>query len=250
MKRKIKKILVMAIAVIFATIFNTNGITMAEKNNDIKNEKIINIEPFKELEAYNFNQISTFPIEKTLTAEEMLDKMLEGGIITEAEYNLRKNNYINKKISKSNLESHLTTKSSSTMVMYQTFTMDPYVFKKYDFWGGLLTYKLTPRFVVGLEYSGLHTPDRIVSIESPHIYTGDGENCIFTGSITYTLESGRQFFYIVYGNVYKTATVTRSGGIKIGVGSVGEVHYNVSHSDSFLKNVSFDGRYYTPVLSQ
>lgn len=65
----------------------------------------------------------------------------------------------------------------------------------------------------------------MISITEPYIKTSDGTKCVFNGSIFYRLENGHSFYYAVSGDVYKT-----------------------NNSKSLIKNIDFDGRYYSSSL--
>ena len=93
-----------------------------------------------------------------------------------------------------------------------TFT---HIFKKYE---------LTPIFYIGLYYTSDLNPDKITSIAEPYIRTAGGSKCIFNGNIFYHLESGNSFYYGVNGNVHKTTKIS-------------------------IKNIDFDGRYYSSSLN-
>lgn len=116
----------------------------------------------------------------------LLDKYMIG-LISESEYNHKINN----------LNNTYNMAASRSYVRYMKFTMDSYTFKTYGTFT-YTTYSLTPIFYVGLDYvndsSMSGQPDSIVSLDSPHVYTGDGANCVFGGKIFYRLQSGRSFY--------------------------------------------------------
>lgn len=135
--------------------------------------------------------------------------------------------------------------TATSGVRYYKFTMDDYSFTK------LVTkYVLTPTFYVGLYFSDVtSSPDRIVSLDDAHVSTSKGANCVFAGNVFYRLETGRQYYYGVYGNVYGTATITVSGGGAVQIGKSATANFAASYSNNFLKNVDFDGNYYSAGLN-
>lgn len=121
---------------------------------------------------------------------------------------------------------------AATEVRYGLFKMNNFTYSSGK-------YILEPRFSVGLEYTiGSYSPNRIVSLGGAHIFTGKGENCIFTGTIYYKLISGNSFYYSFYGDVYKTATTTVGGGLTIGIGENSSINFNASSTSNYLMNVS------------
>jgi len=93
----------------------------------------------------------------------------------------------------------------------------------YTFTNSFRKYELTPIFYIGLFYNSDLELDKIISIAEPYIRTLGKTECIFKGNIFYKLESGNSFYYGVNGNVHKK-------------------------NDVFIKNISFDGRYYSYYL--
>lgn len=194
------------------------------------------------IETHDISELSKVKYDETYSYKDVLLDKYMLGLISESEYNHKINN----------LNNTYNMAASRSYVRYMKFTMDSYSFRATsDF--STNTYVLTPIFYVGLDYgndsSMTGQPDSIVALESPHIYTGDGANCVFGGKIFYRLQSGRSFYYGVYGDVYKTANVSISGGIKIGIGDSATASFNISSSSNFLKNVDFDGNYYSAALN-
>lgn len=187
------------------------------------------------MQIYSHEEIANFNVENTSTYEEVLTDMKANGLATQKDIDDFK-------------ESHNRNVSVlvAGYVKYAKFTMP-----SYSFIHGLikLQYVLTPVFYVGLYYTVGPEPDKMVSLDDAHIQTSNGTACKFVGNIFYRLESGRSFYYGVYGDVYKTATITYSGGGQIGVGQSATVTFGASYTNNYIRNVDFDDRYYTPALN-
>jgi len=165
------------------------------------------------MEFLKYEQLATLPIEQTYTYEEVLRDMESNGLATKKRIDEFKAQH------DTNTNTKLISTTSTGTVKYAKFAMDSYtftrIFKKYE---------LTPIFYVGLYYTPDLELDKIISIAEPYIRTSGGAKCLFDGSIFYRLESGRSFYYGVNGDVYKK-------------------------TNNFIKNIDFDGRYYSPSLS-
>lgn len=61
----------------------------------------------------------------------------------------------------------------------------------------------------------------------------------------FRLESGNSFYYDVYGDVYKTGKLNWSAGASVGIGKFATANFTISNGSGYIKNVSFDGRYYS-----
>lgn len=180
------------------------------------------------MKAYDINELDSMPIEATYSYDEVLADMQNQGFSSEEILTTR---------------AKFEELASRSSVQYSKFRLDPYTVP-----GTNLHYVLQPYVYVGLEYNNSPTPTRIVSIDAPFIATNEGTPCVFGGNIFYRLESGRSFYYGVNGDVYRTGTLTISGGGQIGIGESGNVTLSLSYSNNFIKNVHFDGRYYNPQL--
>lgn len=113
------------------------------------------------------------------------------------------------------------------------------------------TYKIQPRVLVGLQYSGNDpSPDTIVSIEKGFVYTGEGSRCTFDGSLECILESGNSFTTIISGDIYSEAGSTMLEGVAhIGVGGSHLFDFSVNHTlNNFVKNIYDQDRYYSSSL--
>ena len=163
------------------------------------------------IEIYTYEELATLPLEKTCDYEDVLKDMELNGLDTE------------ERIANFKTQHEINTKSispnSTETVRYAKFAMDSYKFTNL-----LKKYELTPVFYIGLYYDSNGVPEKIVSIAEPYIRTSTGAQYIFDGEIFYRLESGNSFYYGVNGNVYKTTNI-------------------------FIKNIDFDGRYYSSSLN-
>lgn len=171
------------------------------------------------MKAMGFEELATLSIDQTYDYEDVLEDQYINGLISKEEITELKSQH-----SINNYHTH-----SHGSVRYAKFTMDDYIIP-----GTVLKYVLTPIFYVGLYYTEDSAPDTIVSLDEPYIQTSKGVNCIFAGNIFYRIESGNSLYYGVYGDVYRTSTLTKIG---------------LPVSDIFIKNVDFDGRYYSPALN-
>lgn len=174
---------------------------------------------------------------KTYTYDEILEDMLDLGLISREEF--LKRSLLNK-------ISTLSSSWDSLPIKYSKLSGDSFTCYKNG-----RRYVLTPYFYVGIKgMGGIPSPanyHKIVSLESPYIYTGNGSDCKFVGNIFYRLESGRSFYYGVNGDVYKTASTSISGGFRIGIGESASVSFNASYTNNFIKNIHFDDRFYSSV---
>lgn len=236
MKRKIICILV---AIMLITI-NGYGV-YANTENDLELQNLESVTKKGIMNIENISSLNEITYEQTYSVEEMLLDKYITGLISKEEYE----NQIKLKNNKFN--NNISMYATSTEIRTMKFTMDTHVIKKpYN-----REYRLTPIFYVELEFgkkgssTASGTPIRIVSISNPHIYTGDGENCIFGGTIYYKLEAGNRFFYGVYGDVYKTGDISISGGISVGIGKSTTAYLNFNYKNNYIANVSFSDTYYS-----
>lgn len=196
---------------------------------------IKNVDSKEGIKPISIDDIDKVTIKNSYTYEEILKDQLNLNLINVEEYN----NLIKQEKLKAKTYS-ISRANSVAGVRYQKFTFQEYRFNSGLF--GYYTHVLKPVIYAGLDFDYKGVPKRIVSIEEPHIYTGDGAKCIFGGKIFYKLENYKSIYLGVYGDVYATGTTTISGGATIGVGKSASVSISFTHSDNFLKNVDFDRR--------
>ncbi|ABW19220.1 hypothetical protein [Alkaliphilus oremlandii] len=207
-----KKMLI--ITIFYLIIFSFMGCTSQEREDSkelsSKNE-ILKVD--EAIEIYSYEELATLPLEKTYDYESVLKDMeLNGSDTEERKANFKAHHDDN---------SRLIIPNSTTTVRYAKLAMDSYKFTNL-----LKKYELTPVLYIGLYYTSVNSPDKIVSINDPFIKTSSGADCIFTnGNIFYRLESGNSFYYGVNGDVYKTK------------------------GNTIIKNIDFDGRYYSSSLN-
>lgn len=163
------------------------------------------------IEFLKHEQLDTLPIEKTYDYEEILNDMEINGLVT------------NERIASFKAQHETNTKlispASTGTVRYAKSAMDSYKFTH-----TLKKYELTPIFYIGLYYTSDLEPDKIISISEPYIRTSGEAECVFNGNVFYRLERGNSFYYGVNGDVYKA-------------------------TNRFIKNIDFDGRYYSDSLN-
>lgn len=234
MKKIFKSIAILCLVVILLPL----SVVKASGSTDLKKTEVSyvkNIDSKEGIKPISIDDIDKVTVENSYTYEEILKDQLKLNLIDTEEYN----NLL--KQEKSKVKPYSISKASSVAgVRYQKF-----VFEEYRFNSGLFGYYshvLKPVIYAGLDFDYQGIPKRIVSIEEPHIYTGDGAKCIFGGKIFYKLENYKSIYLGVYGDVYATGTTTISGGATIGVGKSASVSISFTHSDNFLKNVDFDRR--------
>lgn len=163
------------------------------------------------IETYSYEELANLSLEKTYDYEEILKDMELNGINTEERISNFKAQH--------DENTSLMILNSKGTVRYAKFAMESYKFNNF-----LKKYELTPIFYIGLYYTSIDSPDKIASIKEAFIKTSDGADCIFAGNIFYKLESENSFYYGVYGDVCKENNV-------------------------FIKNIDFDGRYYSSSLN-
>ena len=163
------------------------------------------------IEIYSYEELATLPLEKTYGYEDILKDMKLDGLGTEERI-------ANFKV-QHDANTSLIIPNSTATVRYGKFAMD-----SYEFTNSLTKYKLTPILYIGLYYTSNESPNKIASIDQSFLNTSGGSNCEFTGKIFYRLESGNSFYYGINGDVYKTASI-------------------------FIRNIDFDGRYYSASLN-
>lgn len=165
------------------------------------------------MEALKYEQLATLTIEEAYDYEEILKDMeINDLATTEMVANFKTQHETNTKV---------TSTNSTGTIRYAKLAMSSHTFTK-----GFNKYELTPIFYVGLNYTSDTQPNKIISIAKPYISTTGAAKCVFDGNIFYKLENGHSFFYGVNGYVYKG-----------------------KNSKSHLKNVNFDGRYFSDSLS-
>lgn len=207
------------ILILFLTIFIVNNVRMdliqAKETQSFESQS-------EDLIWHDISELDSISKEDTYTYDELLNLLITNG-------------YSYKEAKKMMGKKKLSTRAS-TEIRYSLFRLKTYTY------GGL--YKLQPRFNVGLEYTkGISAPNRIVSLQAAHIYTGDGAQCVFTGKIFYKLEAGNSFYYNFYGDIYKKGNINWSIGATVGVGETGNVSATISNGSNFYRNVSEAGRY-------
>lgn len=198
-------------------------------SNAMQSVDIKEINEVGNMKIHDISELSTINIKDTYSYEEYLLEKLKLGLISQNEYDINKNNI------------QLMARFGSS-VRYAKFRM-----KTYEINNSLgSNYKLQPIFMVGLEYlKNSVSPTRIVELTDPYIYTGGGKECLFSGKIFFRLESGNSFYYDVYGDVYKTGKLNWSAGASVGIGKSASANFTISNGSGYIKNVSFDGRYYS-----
>ncbi len=228
----VKKLLAFLVAVVL--IFTIPGTAMAATTG----ESLPLTMGKSSLPVYSYEEIATFPRDKAYTYEEILADMQRSGSSQEEIGNF--------------VASHMEIQAKATSeILYSQFRMDTYSILHQTLFGFWHIHTLQPIFVVGLEYiNNSYSPNRIVSLENAHIYTGDGDPCIFGGSIFYRLEAGNRFYYNVYGDTYETGTTTYSAGLKVGLGEGSTATFGVTYSNNYIANIDFDGRYISAGLSE
>ncbi|MDF2801147.1 MAG: hypothetical protein K0S61_1050 [Anaerocolumna sp.] len=173
------------------------------------------------------NFLSTLPYEDTYTFQEVLTDMQHNNLISKEKINQFKANNNSKTSTQSNQE-----------IRYAIFYMDIYTFTK-DKLIGSNSYILQPRIYLGFLYDdSTSSPTKIVSLDSPFIFTKTGDKCIFIGDIFYKLEAGNRFFVGINGDVYKKAKEIKERT---------SISYKTSTND-YLRNVAFDVKYYSAEL--
>lgn len=198
-------------------IFGTGATVHAEEKH----------EPMK---CVDINELAGLPYEETYSYQEVLRDMQLNNISKDQ---------INEFVANNSKMSALQTEE----IRYSTFYMDTYSFRS-DF-----SYVLQPRIYVGLLYrNGSYSPSKIVSLDSPFMFTGAGNDCDFVGTIFYRLEAGNRFFMGINGDVYKTANVTTSGGVQIKIGGAATISFAATSSNNYLRNIAYNTSYYSAGL--
>ncbi|MDF2589985.1 MAG: hypothetical protein K0S41_3826 [Anaerocolumna sp.] len=183
-------------------------------------------EKYVPIKCININELSILPYEDTYTFQEVLKDMQHNNLISKEKINqFRTNN-------------SQTSTLSNQEIRNAIFYMDPYTFTK-DKLIGSNSYVLQPRIYLGFLYNdSTSSPTKIVSLDSPFIFTKTGDKCKFIGDIFYKLEAGNRFFVGINGDVYKTAKEVMEGS---------SISYETSSND-YLRNVAFDVKYYSAEL--
>lgn len=207
-----KKMLI--ITILYLIILSFTGCTLQEREYEkelLSKNEILEVDEV--IEIYNYEELEILPLEKTYDYDNVLIDMKLNGIDTEE----RKANF--KAQHDANIS--LITPNSTAAVRYAKFAMDSYKFTNF-----LKKYELTPVIYIGLYYTSGNSPDKIVSIDQPFIKISGGVDCIFTNeNIFYRLENGNSFYYGVSGDLYR------------------------ANNNLFIKNIDFDGRYYSSSLN-
>lgn len=183
-------------------------------------------EKYVPIKCVDINELSTLPYEDTYTFQEVVTDMQHNNLISKEKINqFRANN-------------SQTSTQSNQEIRYAIFHMETYTFNKDKFLGSN-TYVLQPRIYLGLLYNdSTSTPAKIVSLDSPFIFTKTGDKCIFIGDIFNKLESGNRFFIGINGDAYKTSKEVKERSSN---------SYSIRSKD-YLRNVAFDVKYYSAEL--
>ena len=163
------------------------------------------------MEAIKYEHLEALPIEETYDYEEILKDMeINYLATTEMVDNFKTQHETNVK---------LTSINSTGTIRYAKLAMNSHTFNK-----SFRKYVLTPIFYVGLYYTSDTQPDKIISIAEPYMSTLGATKCVFDGNIFYKLENGHSFYYGISGAIYKK-------------------------NKTFVKNIDFDGRYFSDSLN-
>lgn len=193
-----------------------------------------NIEDKDILPAIHIDDFNDITYEESLSFEDMLKDKLNIGLISIDSYN--------KTLSEYNKNSRYSSRAATSNIRYQKFSFDSEIVNTTELLVLKKKYVLTPVIFASLEFDNSGVPKRIVSIHDPHIYTGNGENCRFVGTIFYKLESYKSIYLGTYGDIFKTADVTLSGGVSVSIGKSAKAEFKATYSNNHVKNVSFDRR--------
>lgn len=196
------------------------------------------------IESIPIESLETLPIEKTYSASEILKDMERSGLKKEELENFKKNHQDN--LNNLNLQENTQLNSiNRSTIRYSLFTLDGIKFKK-----SLRNYHLQPQVLAGLEYNNNPEPSRIVSLESPYVYTGNGAPASFVGNMTYKLISGREFYTLIQGKAYKDGRMKVSGGVQVGIGKSVTANINVEGGNGLLRDISYQESYYSQSLNK
>ena len=208
-----KKIIIALSALLLVVMFfGTNANSVGEK--------------YVPLKYVDINELSTLPYEDTYTFQEVLTDMQHNNLISK------------EKINQFKADNSQPSSQSNQDIRYAICYMEAYTFNKDKFLGSN-TYELQPRIYLGLLYDdSTFAPAKIVSLDSPFIFTKTGVTCIFIGDIFYKLESGNRIFVGIHGDVYKTAKEVKKSS---------SISYSTRAKD-YLKNIAFDRNYYSAEL--
>jgi hypothetical protein len=209
---KIKKILLSVFAI---TVFLGGMITYPTTISAAENKN-------NELIWQDISELDSLSVEEAYSYDELMNKLVANG------YSHQEAKQIMGEKPVSNYS------KAKSQIKYGLFRMTVYSYRS-----GFKTYKLQARFSVGLEYiNNSPSPTRIKYVQAPHIYTGDGAKCVFSGNIFYKLTAGNSFYYNFYGNIYKAGAINWSAGATIGLGKSASVTATISNGDGFVRNVS------------
>lgn len=195
------------------------------------NENIEEVDESKitqELVWHDVDEIATMPYSETYSYEELKQSLLYHG-------------YSPTETAQIIGEKPATTRAAGA-IRYNLMYLNTYNY------GG---YKLQARFTAGLYYEDgnpVGQPDKIVSLEGAHIYTGSGSKCVFNGTIFYRLEAGNRFYYNFYGDIYKAGQMQWNTSISVGIKQAASVSASFSNGDGFVKNVSESETYRNSTL--
>ncbi|MEW9096964.1 MAG: hypothetical protein AB2417_17955 [Clostridiaceae bacterium] len=189
------------------------------------------------IKAIPIKELDTLPIERTYSYEEILTHAENGDYEIKDIEEFKKNHEENLKLQ--------SPQENRTTIRYSIFAMDGIKFKgKY-----YRTYHIQPQVIVGLLYSGSSSPDKIVSLESSHVYTENGSPTTFDGNITCKLISGREIFILMQGRAYKHRKGNSPREVKISIGGIVQA-YATFTNNGYLKDISYDETYYSDALDR
>ncbi len=221
-----KKLLSWALAFVMVMGIGTNAFASDEAIEGTEAQALDYSEKLENLTWHDFKDIESIEKEDTYTYTELVEYLTSAGF---AEDEIK------------NLIGPRPKETRATEVRYGMFYLTNYTYSS--------IYILEPRISVGLEYTvGQSSPNRIVEIGSPHIFTGKGAACKFAGTINYKLTAGNSFYYLFYGDLYKAGAVSATGGASVNIGPVGTISFEISSGDGYITNVSRDITYYSAAL--
>lgn len=184
----------------------------------------------------SFNQIEELDYEDAKTYEEMLTFMYINLYSPEDILSFKNQHaYLVAKLNRDSILNVDKETLSGVEIRYSTFYMKTFSYNH----GFLQVCKVQARFSAGLEYDvGATSPNKIVSLKGEHVYTGDGQKCMFSGNIFYQLEAGNRFYYSMYGNLYTGGSVNWSVAGTIGIGGSATLSGTISNGTGFIRNIS------------
>ena len=178
------------------------------------------------LNYYSISEIDSLTRENTLSYDEYVEYLVNTGYTHSEVYDM-----IGEK----------PTARSTTEVRFSGVYMKTFTYQS--------VYKLQPRFDVGFEYSnGNPTPNRMVSVNAPRIYTGAGQQCSFAGNMFVELESGNSLYCSFYGPLYQTSNASFTFGGLLGVGESANISASFTYANNYIDAVDEFDRYYSATL--